>query len=250
MNLREQLHAPQEDQAWTSHHDLKPENILIDTGRVAITDFGMSHLKPIAEGSGVTSSRVLGTSEYAPPEAFDESGGRAKKQHGRAVDVWSMRCIMMEIAVIICYGHDHETKNIKAFRKDLAELPVERRPFPMHELSAKSFYNSIPVIDGWLKTMQSEETLEERDNGQFSRYLRIMIGMLRGKPGGQTAVLGGGPRILRSPTSGRFGYGEISKRKRACAKARQEQSDKDTTAPSRREWRLHLDALPCRCWMV
>ena len=60
---------------------------------------------------------------------------------------------------------------------------MERRPFPMHEPSAKSFYNSIPVIDRWLKTMQSEEILEERDNDQFSRYLRIMIGMLRGKPG-------------------------------------------------------------------
>ena len=177
------LHAPQEDQAWTSHHDLKPENILIDTGRVAITDFGMSHLKPIAEGSGVTASRVLGTSEYAPPEAFNESGGRAKKQHGRAFDMWSMGCIMMEIAVIIYYGYDDETKNIKAFRMDREELPVERRPFPMHETNAKSFYNSIHVIDDWLKTMQSEEIAEERDNDQFSRYLRIMIGMLRGKPG-------------------------------------------------------------------
>ena len=179
------LHAPQQDQALTSHHDLKPENILIDLveGKAAMTDFGMGHLKPMAEGSAVTSYRALGTCEYAPPEAFDERGGRSKKQHGRAFDMWSMGCIMMEIAVLICYGYYHETKNIKAFRDECEKLPADRRPFPEHGTSAKSFYNSIPVIDDWLKMMQSDGIFGYQDNKMFLRYLCIMIKMLRGEPG-------------------------------------------------------------------
>jgi serine/threonine protein kinase len=51
-------------QAGITHKDIKPENIMIDTsGRLYITDFGLSVLN-----NESTSTSVLGTPHYAPPE--------------------------------------------------------------------------------------------------------------------------------------------------------------------------------------
>ena len=51
-------------QAGVTHKDIKPENIMIDkTGRLYIADFGLSILNKES-----TSSSILGTPYYAPPE--------------------------------------------------------------------------------------------------------------------------------------------------------------------------------------
>jgi serine/threonine protein kinase len=82
------------------HLDLKPANILVDpSGRLIITDFGLSEfLRP----ADVTSSRVRGrggTEAYAPPEIDYE-----EIILNRKYDIWSLGCIFLEIAAFIVRG--------------------------------------------------------------------------------------------------------------------------------------------------
>jgi serine/threonine protein kinase len=180
------LHKPQVDQHWTCHHDLKPANILMKESGVVLADFGMTHLKPFAEGSEATSGRNLGTRVYCPPEAFDEDGSRISRQHGRAFDMWSLGCIMIEIAVIMSYGWEND--KLQEFRKQREQLDLNRRPFPKHLNNnpapgiKSAFYNSIPVVDDWMSKLQCPRVEDVAEVWKLARYLRLAVGMLRTKP--------------------------------------------------------------------
>lgn len=68
---------------------LKPENVLIDKdGYAKLTDFGLSkeNIK-----TNTDAKTLCGTPEYLAPEIVDRKG------HGRAVDWWSVGCIIYEM---------------------------------------------------------------------------------------------------------------------------------------------------------
>lgn len=68
---------------------LKPENVLIDKdGYAKLTDFGLSkeNIK-----TNQDTKTLCGTPEYLAPEIVDRKG------HGRAVDWWSVGCIIYEM---------------------------------------------------------------------------------------------------------------------------------------------------------
>lgn len=68
---------------------MKPENVLIDRdGYAKLTDFGLSkeNIK-----SNQDTKTLCGTPEYLAPEIVDRKG------HGRAVDWWSVGCIIYEM---------------------------------------------------------------------------------------------------------------------------------------------------------
>jgi serine/threonine protein kinase len=88
----------------TSHHDLKPDNILWLGGSLKICDLGRSHLLPAADGSETEGRAGLGTFSYQPPEYYNDDGTRSSRKHGRAFDVWSLGCILLEMATLIVYG--------------------------------------------------------------------------------------------------------------------------------------------------
>ncbi|USP79461.1 hypothetical protein yc1106_06735 [Curvularia clavata] len=182
------LHKPHEDEMWTCHHDLKPANILMDENKAILADFGMAHLRLVKDGSGATSTKALGTREYCPPETFDEKGYRVlPKNHGRAFDMWSIGCIMVEMAVIVCYGW--KGSELQKFRNERSNLERSSRPFPVHmdghvmsDGMKVAYYNSIPVVDRWLERLQDHNLEDKTEPWKLVRYLRLAVGMLRSEP--------------------------------------------------------------------
>lgn len=73
-------------QMGVAHRDIKPENLLIDeTGRIKITDFGVSDVfKCVWESTSHKSSGLCGSEPYIAPEAFVE-----KDYDARLVDIWA-----------------------------------------------------------------------------------------------------------------------------------------------------------------
>ncbi len=81
------------------HKDLKPANILVKGGRVMIADFGIS--KDLIDEE-TTASRLnsdpQGSPMYMAPEVFLED------RRGRAVDIFSLGCIFLEISTCMLAG--------------------------------------------------------------------------------------------------------------------------------------------------
>ena len=146
----------EKDGIITTHHDLKPRNILVIGQELYIADFGRSHLRPLAKGSETEATSGLGTYEYHPPEYWEEDGSRAQVKHGRAFDVWSMGCIIIEIAILIVYGW--EAEKVTQFRNQRRDNPQKGR----HMLADRhtpddSFHNNWAVVEDWIHQLQIED---------------------------------------------------------------------------------------------
>lgn len=81
------------------HRDIKPSNILIKDGTIYLTDFGIA--KELVEGATTGSTALPGpfTPAYSAPELFADSARR-----GRAVDIYALGCVFLEIALVL---HDY-----------------------------------------------------------------------------------------------------------------------------------------------
>ena len=72
------------------YRDLKPENVLLDLdGYIKITDFGLSKMNI----SNKEATSICGTPEYLAPEII------LKKKYGKAIDWWTLGCIIYEMLV-------------------------------------------------------------------------------------------------------------------------------------------------------
>lgn len=176
------LHRRDEQFKATAHHDLKPTNILVNPHKMVIADLGSASLKSMLDGSAVSEGRAIGTYEYHPPEYFDQHGSPDLKiKHGRAYDMWSMGCIMLQVAILIVWGW--ESKMVQAFEDDRKKLADERRRFlPRDDESRKAFHNSIPVIDTWLAKMQNSDLGDAKEGRKLREYLRLAVSMLKSEP--------------------------------------------------------------------
>ena len=134
------------DGTFTSHHDLKPQNILLFGKQWKICGFGMTRLRSVDEGS--QTERRLGSYAYHPPEYEDES----VQKHGRSFDIWSMGCIIVELAVLIVYGW--ESKRLAAFEE---ERDKNRDRLVQRDSRDVSFHNNMPVVRRWMETMARED---------------------------------------------------------------------------------------------
>lgn len=83
------------------HRDLKPENLLMVSGNknskeynnVKIADFGLSSLRPVADGD-TSMTTVCGTPDYLAPEVISvASGSHSRKSYDSKVDVWAIGVI-------------------------------------------------------------------------------------------------------------------------------------------------------------
>jgi serine/threonine protein kinase len=140
----------------TSHHDLKPENILWLEGSLKICDLGRSHLLTLAEGSETEGRSGLGTFTYQPPGYYNDDGSRSSRKHGRAFDVWSLGCIIVEMAILIVHGWDGHKVN--EFAKVRETGRSRRRDFSRVKDFDDSFHNNMGVVRQWISELKQGES--------------------------------------------------------------------------------------------
>lgn len=80
------------------HRDLKPQNILLTDQdgilTVKISDFGISKA---LDGSGISSSKSIGTIEYMAPEQFNPQKYAVNGEIGTNLDLWSFGVMVYEL---------------------------------------------------------------------------------------------------------------------------------------------------------
>ena len=92
------------------HHDIKPKNILVRGGTFILADFGSSKLKKFEESTQTRWKET--TFEYGAPECRDPVSWKPGKV-GRALDIWSIGCIMLEVYIHMERGPE----GIRKFRE-------------------------------------------------------------------------------------------------------------------------------------
>lgn len=107
------------------HQDIKPQNILLHSGRFLYTDFGLSK-DVFGLADSVTDGRCRGTRKYSAPEV------ELWEPRGRAADVFSLGCVLMEIWSVLNGDKD------------------ENRSFG----SLSPFSENIIVITDWMEDKQ------------------------------------------------------------------------------------------------
>ena len=160
------------------HHDLKPGNILLFKGPPPvwkICDFGMANLKHHEEESGTTygPDNRFGTYDYQPPEYFSND---PDPKHGRPFDVYSLGCIVLELATI--WKHGWSEAGIKEFRRlrgENTKHACNNRPGkPKSPKPDYSFHNSPNVVEAWIRHLGEGEDA----NGNFKKLLDLVSEML------------------------------------------------------------------------
>ena len=82
------------------HCDLKPANFLLVQGSLKLIDFGISKAI-LNDTTNIVRDNQVGTVNYMSPEALQESSAsleRGKLKIGRPSDIWSLGCILYEMA--------------------------------------------------------------------------------------------------------------------------------------------------------
>jgi serine/threonine protein kinase len=158
----------------TSHHDLKPENILWLGGSLKICDLGRSHLLSVADGSETEGQSGLGTFTYQPPEYYNDDATRSSKKHGRAFDVWSLGCILIEMVILIVHGW--QGRKIKEFTEARSAGVRRRGDFSKTREVDDSFHNNPDVIRQWICD------LKENESRMLAETLTIAEKMLADNP--------------------------------------------------------------------
>ncbi len=94
------------------HHDIKPRNILVKGDSFVLADFGSSRLKRADENTKTLWKDT--TSEYGAPECRNPESFAPGKV-GRALDIWSIGCIILEVITYMEAGFQG-VKNFRDFR--------------------------------------------------------------------------------------------------------------------------------------
>lgn len=84
------------------HYDLKPENILYRSGKLILSDFGLSRLSDEDEGS--KSLYRNGGGEYWAPECVSIQEDFKRLHVGRSSDMWSFGCVLSEMLTYLQEG--------------------------------------------------------------------------------------------------------------------------------------------------
>ncbi len=161
---------------FTSHHDIKPSNILVFGPEFVLGDFGNSNLRPSYCGSK-TWRNVLGTSEYHPPEYWDDSGGKADLGHGRAFDAWAIGCVIIELAALIVYGWDSD---MVAISKSARFTSHGKRRLGLGGSGSthleSSFHNHMDVVDEWVGN------IKYAGSSRVNNLLKVAEGLMAKDP--------------------------------------------------------------------
>ena len=102
-NFRPRSHTPTVDPRETmrgAHHDIKPKNILIQGSNFILADFSVSRLKEDKETQTLWKDATF---EYGAPECRDPNT-LAPNMVGRALDIWSLGCVLSEVVTYMQKG--------------------------------------------------------------------------------------------------------------------------------------------------
>jgi hypothetical protein len=146
------------------HYDLKPKNVLVKSGRFVLADFGLSRLKPGSESS--RSDFKAGISDYFAPECQDLVDDFQKHRIGRRSDIWSLGCILAEVATYLELG----PRGVVSF--------AERRKITLHGfLTIRSFHAATgpsQAVSEWLDELENRPDSTEARGGLL-RLIRHML---------------------------------------------------------------------------
>ena len=98
------------------HYDIKPSNILVNNGKLLLSDFGLSRLQKMEEGSQTTFRK--GGADYLAPECEDVTGRFKHRRVGRASDIWSLGCVLAEILAYLSVEPAKGPKAVQSFKED------------------------------------------------------------------------------------------------------------------------------------
>ncbi|KAH6672041.1 hypothetical protein B0J14DRAFT_85731 [Halenospora varia] len=144
------------------HQDVKPANILVlsDSDNSSpyasifkIADLGTSHSKRIvATDQDHSDPDAQGTRTYGAPECYrsDSTLGQGNLRVTEAVDIFSLGCILSEVAVWMSGGYEYLMQYRQARRKAIDQIP------DFHD--GDCFHNGInmlPIVGEWHKEVQS-----------------------------------------------------------------------------------------------
>lgn len=162
----------EKDGSITAHHDLKPQNVLVFEQELKIADFGRSHLRFLDQGSETEAGSHLGTYEYQPPEYWEHDGNYAKARHGRAFDIWSLGCIIVEILTLIAY--DWDWRKMAEFRIRRQKNRHKGKPKLAEKHSPDdSFHNNWTVVEEWIQELQTHDGSQK-----FNSTLNVALQMM------------------------------------------------------------------------
>lgn len=113
------------------HRDIKPENLLYTSKKedsiLKLADFGLAKEISEEEGRAMLKASLSGTTAYCAPERLNQS------QEGKAVDMWSIGCIMyfLLFGVPPFYSEaededEQEEEIFEAVKEGNAEFPPDR----------------------------------------------------------------------------------------------------------------------------
>ncbi|KAJ8122160.1 hypothetical protein ONZ43_g1577 [Nemania bipapillata] len=126
------------------HHDLRPRNILVSGSHFILADFGLSTLKKPGQNSETPFKN--GTDDYLAPECEDwENGFQAGVVH-RSADIWSLGCIVAEIATYMVKGPE----GVKSFQEARA---YKFRGWTMHQFHQGPRQRS-EAVESWLSDLE------------------------------------------------------------------------------------------------
>lgn len=134
------------------HQDLKPANILIVRGTLKIADFGLLEFRPVSLDdtgtTGVTSAHNTGY--YAPPR---------RGRYTREDDIWSLACIISELATSDIQGRDEVGKYKEARTAD----GLSGKDTPRFYLEQKVKNQVLKRHRQLQRTVQPWNSADERD---------------------------------------------------------------------------------------
>lgn len=135
------------------HYDLKPNNILYRSGKLILSDFGLSRLSEEIDGSD--SVYQNGAADYWAPECLSLGEGLKKLPVGRSSDMWSFGCILLELLTYLQKG----PSGVKHFS--------EKRTIDLASYwTTKTFHGGDKPNEGvvqWLSLLRQKSTTAQNE---------------------------------------------------------------------------------------